>query len=364
MKKIKFSVIGIGRIGTKHCKHIFNNKRAELYIVCDIIKERADKSAKEYNIKSCYNIKDLLKEDIDVINICTPNNLHVEMSLQALKAGKHVLCEKPMTLNLMDADRIIKAEKESGKKFFLVKQNRYNPPIKLLKDCVYKKKLGKITLINCNVIWNRNKQYYEESDWKGSIEKDCGSLFTQCSHFLDLLLWIGGKVKSVFAKMDNLAHPYIETEDTGFITIKFENGYIGSLQYTTTAYNKNMEGTMTVVGTKGNIKIGGQYLNILEYWDVDGMKKPKIKSTEPLLPNDYGSYKGSASNHDKVIENVISVLLDKKEIAVNSQQGRDSIEVMQAAYLSALSAREVKLPLKGKDYKFKINEVSPFWCKK
>ncbi|MBW2996315.1 Gfo/Idh/MocA family oxidoreductase [Candidatus Woesearchaeota archaeon] len=354
---IKFGIVGCGRIGTRHAEHIFNNKRAELCVVCDIVKEKADELAKKYNARAVYDIKDVLKEDMGVVNICAPSGLHAEMSIKGLEEGKHVLCEKPMTLNLADADMVVEKEKETGKKFFLVKQNRYNPPIKVLKDIVYNKKLGRISLINCNVLWNRRKGYYEESDWKGTMKLDGGALMTQCSHFLDLMVWIGGKVKSVFAKMDNLSHPYMETEDTGFITLIFENGCIGSLQYTTCVYKKNMEGSMTVLGDKGSIKVGGEYLNTLDFWDVEDVEKPELEPGGPA--NDYGTYKGSMSNHDKVIENVVSALLDGEDIATNSLQGRESIEVMQAAYISALTNKEVELPLKGDNYSFKLNEQEP-----
>ncbi|MEK6932301.1 MAG: Gfo/Idh/MocA family oxidoreductase [Nanoarchaeota archaeon] len=357
MEKIKFGVVGCGRIGTRHAEHIYNNNRAELVAVCDIIKERANNLSKKYGAKAMYDFEDMLKQDIDIINVCTPSGLHAEMSVKSLNNNKHVLCEKPMTLNLHDADKIVEAEKQSHKKFFLVKQNRYNPPIKVLKEMVYNNKLGKISIINCNVLWTRNEDYYKSDSWKGTMNLDGGPLMTQCSHFLDLMIWIGGKVKSVYSKMANINHPYIETEDTGFIILTFENGCVGSLQYTTCAHNKNMEGSMTVIGSKGNIKIGGEYINTLDYWDVEGIEKPELEKGSP--PNDYGTYKGSMSNHDKVIENVISVILDDDEIATNSLQGRDSVEVMQAAYISSIKNKEVRLPLKEDEYDFKINEHPP-----
>lgn len=357
--KVKFGVVGCGRIGTRHAEEIFKNKRAELCAVCDVIKERADTLAKQYNAKAIYDFDELLKENLDVISICTPSGLHAEMSEKTLKSNKHVLCEKPMTLNLDNADNVIKAKKENKKKFFLVRQNRFNPPIMALKDCVYNKKIGKILLINCNVLWNRSKEYYEKDDWKGTMKLDGGALMTQCSHFLDLMLWIGGRVKSVSAKMANLNHDYIETEDTGLITLVFENGSIGNMQYTTCVHKKNFEGSITLVGTNGTIKVGGEYLNRLDFWDVNGLEIPKLESGEPMLPSSDGTYKGSKSNHDKIIENVIQVLLEDKEIAINSLQGRNSIEVMQAAYISALKNKQVSLPLKGEDYQFKINEQPP-----
>jgi predicted dehydrogenase len=357
MGKVKFAVIGCGRIGSRHAEHIAKNPRAELVVVCDIVKEKADSLAQKHNCRAVYNIDDALLEKVDVVNICTPSGMHAEHSIKALKAKKHVLCEKPMTVNLADADLVVKAEKKSKRKFFLVKQNRYNPPIKALKEAVYSNKLGKIALINCNVLWNRRPDYYKECNWKGTMAQDGGALMTQCSHFLDLMLWIGGRVKSVYAKMANLTHPYMETEDTGFITLEFESGAVGSLQYTTCVYRKNLEGSMTVLGDKGTIKVGGEYLNTLDFWDVENEAKPELEPGAPA--NDYGTYKGSMSNHDKVIENVVSVLLDSAEIATNSQQGRESIEVMQAAYISSLTGKKIDLPLKGKNKKFKLNEQPP-----
>ncbi len=356
-RKLTFGIVGCGKIGKKHAEHIFNNERAVLCVVCDIIKERADLLAEKYNAKAVYNFDELINEDLDVVNICTPSGLHAEMSIKALNSGSNVLCEKPMTLNLLDADLVVEAEKKSKKKFFLVKQNRFNPPIKALKECICNNKLGKLSLINCNVFWNRRKEYYMDDDWRGTMSMDGGALMTQCSHFLDLMLWIGGKVKIVYAKMSNLSHPYVEVEDTGFITLEFENGSLGMLQYTTCVYDKNLEGSMIVLGTNGSIKVGGQYINTLDFWNVNGVKKPEL---EPCgEPNDYGTYKGSMSNHDKVIANVVDVLLDNKEIATNSIQGRESIEVMQAAYISALKNMPVSLPLKNEDYDFKLNEQQP-----
>jgi predicted dehydrogenase len=357
MEKIKFGIIGCGNIGKRHAEHIHKNKRAELFAICDIVKERADELAKKYIAKSFYNLEEMLNQEFDVLNICTPSGLHAEMSIKGLEGKRHVLCEKPMTLNLYDADRVVEAEKKNNKKFFLVKQNRYNPPIKVLKDMVYNSKLGKISIINCNVLWNRNETYFKNDPWRGTMKLDGGALMTQASHFLDLMIWIGGKVENVYGKMANIYHPYIETEDTGFITLAFKNGCIGALQYTTCAYKKNIEGSMTVIGSNGNIKVGGKYLNTLEYWDVKDIEKPKLETGNP--PNDYGTYKGSMSNHDKVIENVINVLLNNEEIATNSLQGRESVEVMQAAYLSALKNEYIKVPLKEEYYNFKINEQDP-----
>jgi len=355
--KVKFGLIGCGKIGTRHAKHINDNKRAELVCVYDKVKSRAKDIARKHKCKVINTYDEMFKQDIDIISICTPSGLHASMSIRAMVEGFHVLCEKPMSLNLIDADRICETERNKNRRYFLVKQNRYNPPIVALKDAVCGNKLGKITIMNCNVFWNRRRSYYTESDWKGTMNLDGGALMTQCSHFLDLMLWIGGEVQSVYARMANLNHPYIETEDTGFIIVMFKNGCFGSLQYTNCTYKKNLEGSMTILGTKGSIKVDGEYLNTMNYWNVDGIECPEIQPSNP--PNDYGSYKGSMSNHDKVIENVVGVLLDGESIQCNSRQGRESIEVMQAAYISALTDETIFLPLKGKYYGFRLNERPP-----
>lgn len=357
MEKVKFAVVGFGRIGSRHVEHISKNQRSELVAVCDTRKNRADAAAAQFGCRAVYDLEKALELDIHVLDVCTPSGLHAEMAIRGLESGKNVLCEKPLCLNLADADRIVAAERRSGKKFFLVKQNRYNPPIKALKECIKKNGLGEITLINCNVLWNRHKQYYMDDDWKGTMVLDGGALMTQCSHFLDLMLWIGGPVRSVFARMENLVHPYIETEDTGFVTLHFKSGAIGSLQYTMNVFEKNLEGSMTVLGTNGTIRIGGEYLNTLDRWNVKGLEMPVLEKGAEA--NDYGTYKGSMSNHDKVIENVCEVLINGSEIAANSLQGRESIEVMQAAYISAIEHEEVYLPLRGSHYRFKINEEPP-----
>jgi predicted dehydrogenase len=323
--------------------------------VCDIRTERAAGVAAQHTCNSYCDFDELLKDtNIDVISLCTPNGMHADMAIKAMDAGKHVLCEKPMALSVIEAEKMVEANLHSGRSFFLVKQNRYNPPIVALKEAFRKNQLGNVYLINATVYWNRNRAYFEDSDWKGTKELDGGALFTQASHFLDLMLYLGGRVKSVYAVMGNVSHPYIETEDLGLVIIKFENGALGTLQYTVSVYEKNFEGTIGVLGTKGTVKIGGKYINDLEYWNVAGVPKPELEAGAP--PNDYGSYQGSMSNHDKVYKNVTDVLLHNGRISTTSLQGKESVEIMQAAYISAIQKREVNLPLQGADRTFDIRK--------
>ena len=225
--QIRFGIIGCGAISAKHVKAILDNPNAELVAACDTNTELAEKIAKQTGCKAYTDYQELLKDkDVDVVSVCTPNGLHAEMSIAALEAGKHVLCEKPMTLSLLEAERVVEANNKSGKKFFLVKQNRYNPPIVALKELFKNGQLGHVFLINATVYWNRNDEYYDAVDWRGTRRMDGGALFTQSSHFLDLMLWLGGEAKSVFAVMKNAAHKNTETEDLGVIIVKFKNGAI------------------------------------------------------------------------------------------------------------------------------------------
>jgi UDP-N-acetyl-2-amino-2-deoxyglucuronate dehydrogenase len=356
MEKVKFGLVGCGRIASRHAEGIIKNPRAELSYVCDIDKNRADYYAKEYDSVPLYDFNELLKKDIDVVNICTPNGLHAQMSIDSMLNGKNVLCEKPMTINLIDSDKVVQVERETGKNFFLVKQNRYNASIVKLKEIVSTGKMGDITFVGCNVYWNRSKDYYTKDAWKGTMKLDGGAIMTQFSHYLDLMLWIGGEVKSVNAKMTNLNHHYIETEDTGIVNLAFENGSFGSLQYTNCVYEKNYEGNMMVLGTNGTIKVGGPYLNKMEFWNVKDVPKPDIEEEVPLIPDENGNYKKSKSRHEDVIENVVSVLYDGGNIKTTSLAGRRSVEVMQGTYISAIEKRDVYFPLKEKSYNFKLDE--------
>ncbi len=339
MKKIKFAIIGCGKIGTRHAEKMQLVPEAELYAVCDVIEARAKAVADKYKCKYYTDYHELLKDKkIEVVNVCVPNGLHAQVSIDAMDAKKNVLCEKPMCITLKDADKMVEAQKKNNVKFFLVKQNRYNPPIVALKEAVTNNKLGKIYMVNSTVFWNRNQAYYDEEAWRGTKNMDGGTLYTQCSHFLDLMLWLGGDVKSIHAKMELYNHD-IETEDTGVVLLKFKNGALGVLQYTTCAYEKNMEGSLTVMGTKGSAKAGGQYLNEMEYWNVENTPMPKIE--ESAEPNTYGTYQGSMSNHDKVIAHVADVLLHGGNPGVPVEQGRYSVKIMEAAYKSAQTGKEI-----------------------
>lgn len=329
---INFAIVGCGRIAQRHAEHIKNTKSCELVACCDIVPEKAKNLGDKYNATVYYSIEQLLKdENIDIISVCSPNGLHAEHSILSLQAAKHVLCEKPMAINSFDCGRMITAAENANKRLFVIKQNRYNPPVQAVKKLIDEGALGRIFNIQLSCFWNRNENYYTNS-WKGSKDMDGGTLYTQFSHFIDLLYYLNGDIKHVEGFSNNFTHQeIIEFEDTGVIAVKFHNGALGTINYTVNAYSKNMEGSLTLFGDKGTIKIGGQYLNELEYFDVCDMEQPP-KLEVGNKANNYGEYKGSMSNHDKIYSNVREVLLNNDQINTNMFEGLKTVEIIEKIY--------------------------------
>ena len=333
MKQVKFGLVGCGRIANRHAEHIENF--GLLQAVCDVEPKKADALATKYGVKAYSNIDDLLtaETEIDVISVCTPNGLHAEHSIKALKAGFHVLCEKPMAMNVHDCGEMIKAAESANKRLFAIKQNRFNPPIAALKRAISDGVFGKLYSIQLNCFWNRNEDYYKDS-WKGTHDMDGGTLYTQFSHFIDLLYWLIGDVKKAHAIMRNFAHHgIIEFEDAGVVALEFHNGVIGTVNYTVNSYGKNMEGSLTIFGEKGTVKIGGQYLNELEYQNIEGFEFKNLP--EGNTANNYGQYQGSMSNHDKVYENLVDVLTNQGTISTNAYEGLKTVEIIDKIYTAA-----------------------------
>lgn len=335
MKKIRFAVVGCGNIGMRHLAVIDASPNAILVAACDIKQEVLDKVSFLYKIDYYQDFKKMLGQDeIDVINVCTPHNLHAPMTIAAAEHHKHILTEKPMALTTVECKNMIIAAKRNGVKLFVVKQNRYNVPIKLLKEAIDKKRLGKILMVKCNVLWNRHIEYYKDSDWRGTRENEGGVLFTQASHFIDLLLWLLGDVKNVLARTANLRHK-LDIEDTGQALFEFKNGAMGSIMWTTAVFGKNYEGSITVIGEHGTIKIGGKYLNEIEYWDVKNYPlSPKINFTDK--PNVYKNYQGTSSNHDRVIANVIAHLNNRKSQVVFGDEGIKTTSLIEMIYKNVI----------------------------
>ena len=327
-----FAIIGCGRIAARHAEQIC--KVGRLKAVCDIVVERAAEFARDYSANMYLSIEDLLlnEPDVDIVSICTPNGLHAEHSIKALRAHKHVLCEKPLSIHTSDAQKMIEASNFSGKKLFVVKQNRYNPPVMAVKDLLKEDKLGNIFSFQLNCFWNRPKQYYSNS-WKGTKKMDGGSLYTQFSHFIDLLYWFLGDVKTVKAITRNFEHESIEIEDCGMAIIEMLGGAIGTLNYTVNSYQKNMEGSFTLFGEKGTVKIGGQYLNTIDYQCIQGEEIKELAAGNPA--NAYGFYQGSMSNHDKVYQHLIRALNEPGYEFASALDGLKTVEIIEKIYASA-----------------------------
>ena len=330
---IKFAIVGCGRIAQRHAEHI--SKRGQLVAVCDVVEDKAQQLANTYGATAYTSYTEMLANEssIDVIAVCSPNGLHAQHAIDGLKAGFHVLCEKPMGLSVMECGEMIQAAERANKRLFAIKQNRYNPPVAAVKDIIDAGKMGKVTSIQLSCFWNRNTDYYANS-WKGTKDLDGGTLFTQFSHFIDLLYWLIGDVEEVTAYMGNFAHEgIIEFEDTGVVILKFTNGAIGTVNYTVNSFDKNMEGSLTIFGEKGTVKIGGQYLNELEYQQIQDCRIENLP--EGNKANNYGNYTGSMSNHDKVYDNLIDVLTYNAPITTSSYEGMKTVEIIEKIYRAA-----------------------------
>ncbi len=330
--KVKFAIVGCGSIGKRHLAVLDADEEAEIVAICDTDLHKASELSNLYNgIKVYDSFAKMLGEiKADVINIVTPHHLHADMTIEALQKGFNVLVEKPMALTSFDCERMNNAADSNNKKLWVVKQNRYNVPIRLAKEALSNDRLGKIFMVKCDILWNRYQGYYDESPWRGKKKFEGGSLYTQASHFIDLLVWWFGDLVNAKSIMETQNHQ-IETEDSGTSVLKFSNGTLGSLIWTTCVYNKNYEGSITIIGEKGTIKIGGQYLNKIEYWDVEGYPLPEgIDFSDK--PNAYGKYQGTSSNHDKVIRSIISQIKGRSFETVDGYEGIKSIRAIEMLY--------------------------------
>ena len=333
--KVRFAVVGCGHIGKRHAEMITRNPDAELVALCDILPVENLGLNNYASIPFFSAIDELLSSGIpiDVVNICTPNGLHASMAVEALESGYHVVIEKPMALDTRDAKKILFTAEKNEKLVFCVMQNRYSPPSVWIKELIESKKLGKIFLVQINCYWNRDERYYKSGNWHGKKDLDGGTLFTQFSHFIDLMYWLFGDIYDICARFEDFSHHDLtDFEDTGIVTFSFANGGIGVLNYSTSVYDKNFESSVTIIGEKGTIKIGGQYMNEVEYCHTENYQMPVLPPTNP--GNDYGAYKGSAQNHHLVIENVVNVLQKKngEKITTNAYEGYKVVDIIERMY--------------------------------
>lgn len=332
METIKFAVVGCGHIGKRHAEMVVGTPGAELVALADI-RPKSELGIEKYDVPFFTSMEDLLKADlaIDVVNICTPNGLHESQSILALEKGHHIVCEKPMALTKAGAEHIIFKALQVHKQVFAVMQNRYSPPSVWLKEIVEKKIIGETYMVEVKCYWNRDDRYYKKDGWKGRQDMDGGTLFTQFSHFVDIMYWLFGDITNIQAKFNDFNHAdTTDFEDSGFVIFDFAKGGMGSLNYSTAVWDKNLESSITIIGSKGSVKVGGQYMNEVEYCHIEGYEMPKLKESNP--PNDYGPYKGSAANHHYVIENVVETLGKKNIATTNAMEGLKVVDIIERIY--------------------------------
>ena len=342
-KVFRVALSGCGRISKNHFDAIARIDGLELVAVCDADPVRAATAGAEQKVPHFTSYEKMLAETrADVVTIATPSGLHPAQGILAARADKHVVMEKPMAISLTGADQLVQACDKAGVHLFVVKQNRLNPPVQLLKRAVDRGRFGRIYLASCTVHWARPQEYYDQAPWRGTWEFDGGAFMNQASHYVDLIQWLMGPVESVMAKTATLARR-IETEDSGIAILKFRSGALGTIEVTMLAYPRNLEGSITLLGEKGSAKIGGTAVNKIEHWEFaehdDDDKLVELADTNP--PNVYGL------GHEGYYRNVLSVLRGEAKPDTDGRAGRKSLELILGIYESAKTGREVPLPLRA-----------------
>ena len=341
-RKIRLGLVGCGRISGKHLEAIEKHSdNLELIAVCDIDKQKLEEVTNKYSVKGYRKYEELLADkEIDAVVICTPSGIHPEQTVMAAKAGKHVITEKPMSTRWADGVRMVKACDEARVRLFVVKQNRRNATLQLLKRAVDEKRFGRIHMVHLNVFWTRPQEYYDQGKWRGTWELDGGAFMNQASHYVDLLEWLIGPIADVQAMTGTLARD-IEVEDTGVMNVRWRNNALGSMAVTMLTYPKNYEGSITILGEKGTVRIGGVAVNEIITWDFEEEKDydKDIKNASYETTSVYGF------GHPLYYKNVIDVLRGEAEPETDGREGLKSVEVLIAAYLSARDRKTVSLPL-------------------
>ncbi len=341
-KNIKCAILGCGRISLKHFEAIDKHQNSlELVAVCDTNLQLAQQIATERNCQAFDSLAVLLQQsDAELIILCTPSGLHASQAVLCAEAGKHVMTEKPMATRWKDGLRMVKACDDAGVELFVVKQNRRNTTLQLLKNAIEKKRFGKIYMVQVNVFWARPQEYYDQAKWRGTWEFDGGALMNQASHYIDLLDWLIGPVKSVQSMIGTLARD-IEVEDTAVMNVRWRSGALGSVSVTMLTYPKNLEGSITIIGEKGTVKVGGVAVNDIELWafeDTDPDDQ-KIQEASYETTSVYGF------GHPLYYKNVIDTLNGVAKAETDGREGLRSLELLIASYLSARDGKKVSLPL-------------------
>ena len=343
-RRFRVALVGCGRISGNHVAAIAKVDGLDLVAACDTDLARATATAEPLGIPAFRSLDEMLAAvECDVVTICTPSGLHPAHGIAAARAGKHVITEKPMATRLEDADALVRACDDAGVQLFVVKQNRLNPPVQLLKRAVDKGRFGRIYMANTTVRWTRPQEYYTQAPWRGTWEFDGGAFMNQASHYVDLMQWLVGPVESVMAKTATLARN-IEAEDSGAAVLRFRSGALGIIEATVLTYPRNMEGSITILGERGSVKIGGTAVNRVEHWqfseydDDDKAIESLMAATNPASV--YGS------GHFGYYENVLAVLRGEAVADTDGRGGRKSLELILGIYESAKTGREVPLPLR------------------
>lgn len=340
--RLRIALVGCGRISRNHFEAIDRIDELELTGVCDVVESRAREAGTHGEVPWFTSYAKMLDDvGCDVVAVCTPSGLHPPHGILAAKAGKHVVCEKPMAINLTSADELVQACDDAGVQLFVVKQNRLNPPIQLLKRALDKGRFGRLFMANTTVRWTRPQDYYDQAPWRGTWEFDGGAFMNQASHYVDLLQWLAGPVESVTAKTATLARR-IEAEDSGAAILRFRSGALGVIEVTMLTYPRNLEGSITLLGETGTVKIGGSAVNKVETWQfADYDDDDKLIDHANYTPaNVYGH------GHEGYYRNVVAVLRGEAQADTDGRAGRKSLELILGIYESARTGHEVPLPLR------------------
>lgn len=340
-RNIRIAVIGCGRISKNHLDSIENHgNNLELVAVCDndgqVLKKHTDK----YRVNGYSSMRELLEnEEVDLVSICTPSGIHPDQVELAAEFGVNVVTEKPMATRWADGVRMVKACDDAGVKLFVVKQNRKNATLQLLKRAVEEKRFGKIHMVHLNVFWTRPQEYYDQAKWRGTWEFDGGAFMNQASHYVDLLEWIIGPIEKVQAMMSTTLD--IEVEDTGVLNIKWRSGALGSMSVTMLTYPKNLEGSITILGEKGTARIGGVAVNEIQTWEFEESCEydDSVKNANYETTSVYGF------GHPLYYQNVVDVMRGDAEPLTDGREGLKSLEVLVASYMASRDGSTVNLPL-------------------
>lgn len=340
-RKIRMAIVGCGRISKNHFASVERHADdIELAAICDVNQDALEAYKSNYNVPAyCDLARMLQQEQVDLVALCTPSGIHPEQAVIAAKHNVHVMTEKPMATRWQDGVRMVRACDESGVRLFVVKQNRRNTTLQLLKKAIEERRFGKIHMVNLNVFWTRPQSYYDQGKWRGTWEFDGGALMNQASHYVDLLDWLIGPVEKVQCMMSTTRN--IEVEDTGVLNVRWRNGALGSMSVTMLTYPQNLEGSITILGEKGTVRIGGVAVNDIQLWQFD---EPKDYD-EHIQAANYETTSVYGFGHPLYYKNVIDVLRGEAEPETDGREGLKSLELLIAAYLSARDGKTVSLPL-------------------